>query len=805
MANAPIEVSHTSNLLEKYGLKPWPLTSSGTIPTGEKSGSDPAGYSNSDDVVSSDKRQANRRLSESGFPDSWPHQISKPTTQKNAVTLYDTYTNNITLTPSQHRHRHQTHDGHITKRQHPSAPLSPERMASETDCTPACTQHTRAGNPAANRSGSVFRVDGGITQVPLASNENGARFAAYRRLRAVRLPAPAWNAARERGNIYSSRAINFGEGKREIPEKTRQTSGIVRHDSPLGKNPGVTRPGIKRGSPSVGSGVATMYSSHAATVWRRWSMHVGRLDRDTVNRLNGARSRKWSTSSERRCHDQQLGPVTTLTTNYGFKCTNGALFGVPARRERPDGKSYNVEHSQTGLSIVEIWSAHLVGYNVLPILRELVLQVLELVFNASLREKCICIIAGPSGCGKTCVLLSLLEEENGLRFNTVYIYSKSLQQQKYYATGTSTANCGWRGLFPMQRYRSCHTSERSTAKLDSVYAEGTLARCSCEVEKLQNKRSSALNTDKHTTPATQKSKLDMEDAAGSVADHKDSIDDDYDDSDRVEDDDYSLDGPTRFPNEYPSTSDCGDLRKKTGLSQWLEKVNLKKLSAPDKRNVIRKVKQNAPTLAAQLCEETGKQVHPESIQRVLRKEEHNGRNLWDKLDDKVRTIPIRSNEDFKKVLQTAWFDISSQYNQDAGCKHTKTLMIDILLQTEVRRRGRSRRRKLGWSARPRCAADAFRGPAYDYLSASTNTINDGDRCCVSLLASHQGELGSSPGRVTSGFPHGGIVPDVAAGRRVFSGISRVSPAPSIRRCSMLVSITLIGSQDLAVKARLHHT
>ncbi|KAJ8878596.1 hypothetical protein PR048_019177 [Dryococelus australis] len=42
-----------------------------------------------------------------------------------------------------------------------------------------------------------------------------------------------------------------------------------------------------------------------------------------------------------------------------------------------------------------------------------------------------CIMAGPSGCGKTCVLLSLLEEETGLRFENVYLYSRSLQQPKY--------------------------------------------------------------------------------------------------------------------------------------------------------------------------------------------------------------------------------------------------------------------------------------------------------------------------------------------------------------------------------------
>ncbi|KAJ8875973.1 hypothetical protein PR048_023881 [Dryococelus australis] len=47
----------------------------------------------------------------------------------------------------------------------------------------------------------------------------------------------------------------------------------------------------------------------------------------------------------------------------------------------------------------------------------------------------------------------------------------------------------------------------------------------------------------------------------------------------------------------------------------------------------------------------------------------------------------------------------------------------------------------------------------------------------------------------SGFPHVGIVPDEAVGRRVFSGISRF-PALSFRRCPILASITLIGSQDL---------
>ncbi|KAJ8871237.1 hypothetical protein PR048_027543 [Dryococelus australis] len=45
-----------------------------------------------------------------------------------------------------------------------------------------------------------------------------------------------------------------------------------------------------------------------------------------------------------------------------------------------------------------------------------------------------------------------------------------------------------------------------------------------------------------------------------------------------------------------------------------------------------------------------------------------------------------------------------------------------------------------------------------------------------LLASHQGEPDSIPGRVTPGFSHVRLVSDDAAGRRVFSGISRL-PCP----------------------------
>ena len=41
------------------------------------------------------------------------------------------------------------------------------------------------------------------------------------------------------------------------------------------------------------------------------------------------------------------------------------------------------------------------------------------------------IICGPSNCGKTNVLINMLESPHGLRFENVYVYSKSLHQPKY--------------------------------------------------------------------------------------------------------------------------------------------------------------------------------------------------------------------------------------------------------------------------------------------------------------------------------------------------------------------------------------
>lgn len=42
-----------------------------------------------------------------------------------------------------------------------------------------------------------------------------------------------------------------------------------------------------------------------------------------------------------------------------------------------------------------------------------------------------CLIVGPSNCGKTNVMVSLIEHPNGLKFENIYLYSKSAHQPKY--------------------------------------------------------------------------------------------------------------------------------------------------------------------------------------------------------------------------------------------------------------------------------------------------------------------------------------------------------------------------------------
>ncbi|KAJ8893746.1 hypothetical protein PR048_006346 [Dryococelus australis] len=65
------------------------------------------------------------------------------------------------------------------------------------------------------------------------------------------------------------------------------------------------------------------------------------------------------------------------------------------------------------------------------------------------------------------------------------------------------------------------------------------------------------------------------------------------------------------------------------------------------------------------------------------------------------------------------------------------------------------------------------GPVPGQEQQTTDELTRGNGgCAVRLLASHQDEPGSIPGRGTPGFSQVGIAPDDAAIRRVFSGISR---------------------------------
>ncbi|KAJ8876108.1 hypothetical protein PR048_024017 [Dryococelus australis] len=70
-----------------------------------------------------------------------------------------------------------------------------------------------------------------------------------------------------------------------------------------------------------------------------------------------------------------------------------------------------------------------------------------------------------------------------------------------------------------------------------------------------------------------------------------------------------------------------------------------------------------------------------------------------------------------------------------------------------------------------------------------------------LIASHLGELGSIQGGAAPGPSHLVIVPRDAAGRRVFSGISRHPPPPHSGAAPYSPHFTLIGSQGTDVTSR----
>lgn len=76
------------------------------------------------------------------------------------------------------------------------------------------------------------------------------------------------------------------------------------------------------------------------------------------------------------------------------------------------------------------------------------------------------LIVGPSNCGKTNVLITLIENENALKFANVYIYSKSLYQPKYQYLEKLITGIKGMGYFPFSN--NCDVIPPEEAKINSI-------------------------------------------------------------------------------------------------------------------------------------------------------------------------------------------------------------------------------------------------------------------------------------------------------------------------------------------------
>lgn len=78
-----------------------------------------------------------------------------------------------------------------------------------------------------------------------------------------------------------------------------------------------------------------------------------------------------------------------------------------------------------------------------------------------------CLVVGPSNCGKTNVMLALLEQANGLKFENVYIYSKSLYQPKYVYLKKLLTSIQGIGFFTF--VNNCDVIAPEAAKSNSIF------------------------------------------------------------------------------------------------------------------------------------------------------------------------------------------------------------------------------------------------------------------------------------------------------------------------------------------------
>lgn len=94
------------------------------------------------------------------------------------------------------------------------------------------------------------------------------------------------------------------------------------------------------------------------------------------------------------------------------------------------------------------------------------------LFPSSLRT----LICGPSNCGKSNVMLSMLFDKNGLKFQNVYVYSKSLYQPKYEFLKKVLKNIV--NYFPYNENEAITNTE--DAKEHSIFIFDDVACCSQE-------------------------------------------------------------------------------------------------------------------------------------------------------------------------------------------------------------------------------------------------------------------------------------------------------------------------------------
>ena len=83
------------------------------------------------------------------------------------------------------------------------------------------------------------------------------------------------------------------------------------------------------------------------------------------------------------------------------------------------------------------------------------------------------IFCGLSNCGKTNALLTLLTNPNGLRFENIYIYSKSFNQTKYKFLEKVLQSVIDIKYFPLHEHRE--VVQRNVARPNSIIASDDMA------------------------------------------------------------------------------------------------------------------------------------------------------------------------------------------------------------------------------------------------------------------------------------------------------------------------------------------